>query len=110
MALQSAFGDRRFAPVELSELKDLEIEISVLTPMKAIESAEEIVVGRDGVLMSKAGTSAVFLPQVAVESNWNRAEMLDNLCKKAGLSSGCWMRDAQFQVFQAEVFSESQFK
>jgi AmmeMemoRadiSam system protein B/AmmeMemoRadiSam system protein A len=110
MALQSAFGDPRFAPVELNELKDLEIEISVLTPMKAIASFEEIVVGRDGVQMSKAGTSAVFLPQVAVENNWDRAEMLDNLCRKAGLSYGCWKRDAHFQIFEAEVFSESQFR
>ncbi len=110
MALQAAFGDPRFAPVQLSELKDLEIEISVLTPMKPIASFNEIVVGRDGVLMSKDGASAVFLPQVAVENNWDRAEMLDNLCLKAGLSPGCWKRDAQFQIFQAEVFNESQFK
>jgi AmmeMemoRadiSam system protein B/AmmeMemoRadiSam system protein A len=110
MALQSAFGDPRFPAVELSELKDLEIEISVLTPMKTVASFNEIVVGRDGVLLSKAGASAVFLPQVAAENNWSRSEMLDNLCQKAGLSTGCWKRDAQFQVFQAEVFSESQFK
>jgi len=110
MALQSAFGDPRFAPVELNELKSIEIEISVLTPMKAVASADEIVVGRDGVLLSKAGTSAVFLPQVAPENHWDRAEMLDNLCVKAGLPAGCWKRDARFQVFQAEVFSEAQFR
>jgi AmmeMemoRadiSam system protein B/AmmeMemoRadiSam system protein A len=110
MALQSAFGDPRFPPVISSEFKDLEIEISVLTPMKTVATFNEIVVGRDGVLMSKAGASAVFLPQVAVENNWSRSEMLDNLCQKAGLSAGCWKRDAQFQVFQAEVFSESQFR
>jgi AmmeMemoRadiSam system protein B/AmmeMemoRadiSam system protein A len=110
MALQSAFGDSRFAPVELNELKNLEIEISVLTPMKAIVSSNEIVVGRDGVLMSAAGTSAVFLPQVATENHWDRAEMLDNLCMKAGLQAGCWKRNAKFQVFQADVFSESQFR
>ena len=110
MALQAAFGDSRFAPVEINEMKNLEIEISVLTPMKAIASANEIVVGRDGVLMSAAGTSAVFLPQVATENHWDRAEMLDNLCMKAGLQAGCWKRDAKFQVFQADVFSESQFR
>jgi AmmeMemoRadiSam system protein A len=110
MALQSAFGDPRFPAVELSEFKDLEIEISVLTPMKAVSSFNEIAVGRDGVLMSKAGASAVFLPQVAAENNWSRSEMLDSLCQKAGLSIGCWKRDAQFQIFQADVFSESQFK
>jgi MEMO1 family protein len=110
MALQAAFGDPRFAPVQLNEVKSLEIEISALTPLKRVGSADEIVVGRDGVLMSKAGASAVFLPQVAPENNWGRAEMLDNLCMKAGLQTGCWKRDAQFQVFQADVFNESQFK
>jgi MEMO1 family protein len=110
MALQAAFGDPRFAPVELNELKNIEIEISVLTPMRTIPSPDEIVVGRDGVLMSKAGASAVFLPQVAPENHWDRAEMLDNLCMKAGLPSGCWKRDAKFQTFQAEVFSEAQFR
>lgn len=110
VALQSAFGDSRFARVTLNELKDIEIEISVLTPMKSVASFNDIVVGRDGVLMSRSGASAVFLPQVAVENGWDRSEMLDNLCQKAGLSSGCWKRDAQFQVFQADVFSESQFK
>jgi AmmeMemoRadiSam system protein B/AmmeMemoRadiSam system protein A len=110
MALQAAFNDPRFPPVQISEVKGLEIEISVLTPPKAIAAPEEIVVGRDGVWMFKAGASAVFLPQVARENNWNRTEMLDNLCRKAGLASGCWKSEAKFQVFQADVFSESQFK
>ena len=110
MALEAAFNDPRFPPVQLSEVKNLEIEISVLTPMKPINKSDEIVVGRDGVLLSKAGRSAVFLPQVATEEHWSREEMLDHLCEKAGMAAGCWRRDASFQVFQAEVFSESQFK
>jgi MEMO1 family protein len=110
MAIEAAFRDPRFAPLELRELSHVEIEISVLTPMKPIASSDEIVIGRDGVLMSKAGTSAVFLPQVAVENKWNKSEMLDNLCRKAGLATGCWKHDAKFRVFQADVFSESQFK
>jgi AmmeMemoRadiSam system protein A len=109
MALQAAFNDRRFRPVELEELKDLEIEISVLTPMASISSPEEIVVGRDGILLSKSGSSAVFLPQVAEENNWDRTETLKNLCKKGGLPAGCWEKGAQFQVFQADVFSEHEF-
>ena len=110
MALEAAFGDPRFPPVQLSELNSLEIEISALTPLKPIASEKEIVVGRDGVVLAKAGTSAVFLPQVAVENKWGKAEMLDNLCRKAGMEAGCWKSGAQFRVFQAEVFSESQFK
>jgi len=109
MALQAAFNDRRFRPVGLEELKDLEIEISVLTPMASISSPEEIVVGRDGILLSKSGASAVFLPQVAEENNWDRTETLENLCKKGGLPADCWKEGAQFQVFQADVFSEHQF-
>jgi AmmeMemoRadiSam system protein B/AmmeMemoRadiSam system protein A len=100
MAKAAAFNDPRFMPLAPGELNKLEIEISVLTPMKPVASAHDIVVGRDGVLMARAGASAVFLPQVAVENKWNRS----------GLQSGCWKRDAQFQVFQAEVFSEHQFK
>ncbi len=108
MAAQAAFNDPRFRAVEPAELQDLEIEISVLTPMKAIPSADQIVVGRDGVVISKNGKSAVFLPQVAVEQKWGRDELLDNLCLKAGLPAGSWKSGAQFMVFQAVVFSESE--
>jgi MEMO1 family protein len=107
MALQAAFNDTRFAPVKLDELSHLEIEISVLTPMKPVAGSNEIVVGRDGVYMTKGSASAVFLPQVAVENRWSRSEMLDHLCEKAGLETGCWKRDARFEVFQADVFGES---
>jgi MEMO1 family protein len=110
MAIQAAFYDPRFAPVSLAELKNIEIEISVLTPMQTIATPDKIMLGRDGVLLSKGGSSAVFLPQVAAENNWNRTEMLDNLCHKAGLSAGCWKREAKFQIFQAEVFGDPQFK
>jgi MEMO1 family protein len=110
MASYAAFKDSRFPPVQESELNHIEIEISILSPMKPIRTSEEIVLGRDGVLMTKGFTSAVFLPQVATENNWNRNEMLDNLCLKAGLSRSCWKRDAEFKVFQADIFSESQFE
>ncbi|MBN2320036.1 MAG: AmmeMemoRadiSam system protein B [Acidobacteria bacterium] len=105
VAWQAAMKDPRFRPVELEELKDLEIEISVLTPMKPVTDPDGIVVGRDGVLLYKEGRSAVFLPQVAPENDWNRTEMLDNLCLKAGLPAGCWEENATFRTFQADVFS-----
>ncbi len=110
MAAQAAFNDRRFKPVELAELDDIELEISVLTPMKAVTGPDQIKTGRDGVVIFKEGKSAVFLPQVAVEQKWGRDEMLDNLCLKAGLPADCWKSGARFQVFQADVFSESAFK
>jgi AmmeMemoRadiSam system protein B/AmmeMemoRadiSam system protein A len=105
-ALQAAFNDRRFAPLQPSEWQDVEIEISVLTPPKKIEDVGQIKVGRDGVILEKGGSGAVFLPQVAPEQGWSRDEMLDHLCVKAGLKSGCWKKDAVFRAFQAEVFHE----
>lgn len=110
MAVQSALNDRRFSPLTADELRDIEIEISVLTPMKPVSGAGEVVVGRDGVLLAKDGHSAVFLPQVAPEQGWTRDEMLAQLCLKAGLNRGCWKQQAQLSTFQAVVFSESEFK
>jgi AmmeMemoRadiSam system protein B/AmmeMemoRadiSam system protein A len=110
VALQSALEDPRFRPVTLDELKDLEIEISVLTPMAAVPNADHIVVGRDGVLIRQAGLSAVFLPQVAPEQGWGRDEMLEHLCQKAGLLPGSWKQGAELLTFQAIVFGEADFK
>jgi MEMO1 family protein len=110
MALQAAFEDPRFPPVTREELSTLEIEISVLTPMKPVSGSDEIVVGRDGVILQKAGRSAVFLPQVAPEQGWGRDEMLDNLSQKAGLSANAWREGARFSTFQALVFSEADTK
>ncbi len=108
MAIQAAFNDRRFNPLTADELNDIEIEISVLTLMKQVAGAADIIVGRDGVVLNKEGHSAVFLPQVATEQGWSREEMLDNLCLKAGLETGCWKKGAEFSTFQAIVFGESQ--
>jgi len=110
MALQAAFNDGRFSQVTADELREIEIEISVLTPLREVSGAAEIVVGRDGVVLVKDGHSAVFLPQVATEQKWNREEMLDNLCAKAGLPPGSWKQGAQLSTFQAVVFSEADFK
>lgn len=107
MAIAAAVHDPRFAPVTRDELPALEIEISVLTPMRPVGVPREVVVGRDGVLLSKAGRSAVFLPQVATEQGWGRDAMLDHLCAKAGLPAGCWREGASLQTFQAEVFGET---
>mgnify|MGYP000855182974 CR=1 FL=1 len=110
MAIQAAFNDRRFSPLTPDELKEIEIEISVLTPMKQVAGASDIIIGRDGVLLEKDGRSAVFLPQVATEQKWSRDETLGHLCQKGGLSADCWKKNARFSTFQALVFSESEFK
>ncbi len=109
MALQAAFKDGRFNPLSKEELSQVEIEISVLTPFAPVKNADEIVLGRDGVVIRKGNRQAVFLPQVATETGWSKQVFLDQLCYKAGLQAGDW-KDAQLFTFQADVFSESQFE
>lgn len=106
LALQSAFNDRRFTPVRLEELPQIRIEISVLTPAKTVADPLKIRVGRDGVILSKDGHRAVFLPQVATEQGWDRRTLLDHLARKAGLPADGWRSGATFSTFQAEVFHE----
>lgn len=108
VALESALEDPRFNPVTLRELPDLEIEISVLTPMKRVSGPADIVAGRDGVMLQKGGRTAVFLPQVATEQGWKREAMLDHLSMKAGLPADAWRSDTVFSTFQAIVFSENE--
>ncbi len=107
MAYASAFDDTRFPKVTLEELRDLEIEISILSPPKEVRGPSDIVVGRDGVVITADRRSAVFLPQVAPEQGWNRDQMLDNLCEKAGLPAKRWQQSGvRFETFQAEIFGE----
>jgi len=110
MALAAAFEDTRFDKVQSSELKDIELEISILTPFKEVSGPGAIVVGHDGVLLQKDRRSAVFLPQVATEEHWTRDQMLDNLCMKGGLDAACWRAGARLSTFQADVFKEGDFR
>jgi MEMO1 family protein len=110
MAIAAAVEDPRFPPVTRAELSGLRVEISVLTPNHPVPGPEAVVVGRDGVLLSKGGRSAVFLPQVATEQGWGREQLLDHLCEKAGMPATCWREGASLAVFQAEVFGEEHAK
>lgn len=110
MAVEAATGDPRFPEVSLKELKNIEIEISVLSPMKRITDPSQIILGTHGVLVKKGINSGVFLPQVATETGWSRSEFLDNLCAhKAGLAPEAWKdKTTELYIFSAEVFSENQ--
>ncbi len=105
-----ACQDFRFErnPVTAGELNDLEVEVSYLTPLKPISSIDEIVVGRDGLVMTLGRNAGLLLPQVAYELGWARQEFLAQACLKAGLPVDAWKRpDAVLYSFQAEVFGES---
>jgi len=108
MALAAAIQDPRFRPMRGDELKDVDYEISVLSPLKRVKNADEIVAGVHGVQVVRDFRSGVFLPQVATENGWDRDTFLTELCEgKAGLEPDCW-KDPRtaLSVFTAEVFSE----
>ena len=108
MAVEAAVDDPRFPALTLSELKDVDIEISVLSPLKRVDSAQRIELGKHGVLVRKGYQSGVFLPQVATETGWSKEEFLNNLCAhKAGLAQDAWKdKNTELYIFDAEVFSE----
>lgn len=105
-AISAALRDHRFRPVESRELRDIEIEISVLSPVRDIGGPEEFALGKHGIWMHKGSRSAVFLPQVAPEQGWDRETTLRHLSTKAGLPPDGWKKGAKFQVFTAQVFHE----
>ncbi len=105
----SACQDRRFItdPVTATELDELDIEISYLTPMKPVDDPNDIIVGRHGLLITLGYNRGVLLPQVAYERGWSREEFLEHTCRKAGLPPDAW-KDARARIecFEAEVFGE----
>ena len=105
-AVAAAFEDPRFPPLTPDELQRVRIEISVLTPLFR-SSAEEVVVGRHGILIERGAARGLLLPQVAVEYGWDWETFLDHTCRKAGLQPGCWRHpDTTISTFSAEVFGE----
>lgn len=107
IARLAAFEDPRFEPVTEAELAELHIEISVLSPFERCDP-EQIVLGRDGLMIRKGSCSGLFLPQVPLEWGWSREEYLDRLCQKGNLPVGEWRRPGvRLERFTAEIFAES---
>lgn len=106
-ACLAAFEDPRFPPLSLEELPECQIEVSVLTPPQPLEKAEDIEIGRDGLILEVRGRRGLLLPQVATEWGFDRETFLGEVSKKAGLSADVWRQeDTRLWTFQAEVFAE----
>jgi MEMO1 family protein len=109
MAVAASTQDPRFPPVEPAELDKIEVEITVLSPMRPVPSPDSVVVGKHGVVIKKDTCSAVFLPQVPVEEGWDRNTYLSQLCLKAQLPRDAWKSpDAKLFVFTGQVFGEKE--
>ncbi|HEY6008463.1 MAG TPA: AmmeMemoRadiSam system protein A [Geobacteraceae bacterium] len=108
-AVAAATEDPRFPPVSPTELPNLRIEISVLTPMFPIRP-EDVEVGRHGLMVAQGRMRGLLLPQVPVEWGWDRETFLDQACVKAGLPPSAWRHGATLRAFTAEVFGERERK
>lgn len=108
-AVAAATQDPRFPPVRLSEMAEITIEISLLSPLERVRDVNEIVVGKHGLLIRRGYYQGLLLPQVAPEQGWNREQFLEGVCYKAGLPADAWKDPAtELYSFTAEVFSEGE--
>lgn len=105
-AIGSCSKDPRFIEVKESELIDIDIEVSVLTPLSRAKSEDEIEIGKHGIVMYLDGRQSVFLPHVASEFGWTRDETLTQLARKAGLDSQAWRNNAHYDIFESIMFEE----
>jgi hypothetical protein len=112
MAIAASARDPRFTPLNITELSDIDLEISVLTPMRKVENYDAINIPGHGVMVKQGFRSGVYLPQVADETGWTRDEFMNSLCAhKAGIAADAWKKgDCDIYVFTAEVFGEKDIK
>jgi AmmeMemoRadiSam system protein A len=108
-ALRAAFEDPRYPGLTAEELTGCTIEISVLTPPRPVERPEDVVVGRDGLIIELGARRGLLLPQVATEWGFDRVTFLAEVSRKAGLPPDAWqLPAARLWSFQAEVFAEGE--
>jgi AmmeMemoRadiSam system protein A len=109
MAISSSLHDPRFGGdrITVNELPELDIEISVLSPMTKTDDPLSLRPGVDGIYITDGRQSGCFLPQVATETGWDAEDFLSFCCAhKAGLAADAWKTDPDVEVylFTAEVF------
>jgi uncharacterized protein len=101
----AAFDDSRFSPVTRDEAPELQVSLSILSPPQPIQ-ADQIEIGRHGLLISLGPYRGLLLPQVPVEHGWDRIQFLEQTCRKAGLPLDAWQTGASLEAFTAEVFGD----
>jgi AmmeMemoRadiSam system protein A len=107
VAEKAAMEDPRFMPLTPEEADQVEMEISVLSPLRLAARPEEVEVGKHGILLQLGENRGLLLPQVATEYHWDRETFLDNTARKAGLPRNAWRDpDAKIFLFSAELVKE----
>jgi AmmeMemoRadiSam system protein A len=107
MSLASAFRDPRFPPLSREEFENIDLEISIMTPIEEVSDISDLVIGRDGLIISNGLRTGLLLPQVATEQNWDLDTFLEHTCYKAGLPGDAWKwKDTKIEKFSAQVFGE----
>ena len=104
-ARAAAFEDSRFLPVTEEEAPRVEVSLSVLSRLLPIQ-AEEVEVGRHGLVVCLGARRGLLLPQVPVENDWDRETFIEQTCRKAGLPLDAWRKGATLEAFTAEVFGD----
>lgn len=106
----SAAHDPRFAhcPIGAAEFADIDIELSILSPLERIQNPLDFELGRHGILVRSGVHSGCFLPDVATERKWTREQFLDECCsQKAGMGKGGWRKpNCEVFVFTVEKVHE----
>jgi uncharacterized protein len=113
-AVEAATTDFRFEPVTLEELqKRIVLEATVLSVLEPIwvkdplDLRENVLVGKDGLMVQGLGRHGLLLPQVAVDEGFDSEEFLSQCCLKADLPPDAWLTgDVQVSRFQGQVFAE----
>jgi AmmeMemoRadiSam system protein A len=104
-ARAAAFEDTRFSPVTLEEARELEVSLSILSPLSVIKP-EDVQIGIHGLVITHSGRRGLLLPQVPVEHQWDRVTFIEQTCRKAGLPLDAWQKGAMLEGFTAEVFGD----
>lgn len=101
-AIAACSNDPRFPPMKKEELRDMDVELSILSPLEPLKDIKDIQIGKHGLYIVKGMQSGLLLPQAAIEFGWNRDRFLEQVCVKAGLPRNAW-KDADLYTFTAEI-------
>jgi AmmeMemoRadiSam system protein A len=109
MAVAAATQDHRFLdnPITQAEMKEIDVKISILSPLRKIQSIEEIEIGKHGIWVRMGGKSGTYLPEVATDMGWNRIQFLESCCEeKAGLPADAWKDGADIYIYSSQILKE----